>query len=275
MNLLSFFQSDISNVNIKLVTRYTSICAPIYQINSTNSPSAHVRRTDICGWAQSQGCAKEAPQKKETGGSVNGLKASHEYINHALQNQCLFSLYSIVSSSCTSYRSLPSSSSMSTTLRSTSSRTPSRLTLLRGSILGQSLFRTCSSECLLVFTVTPAVVLWGREDIMFRTWMCNTHCVFVSWWWEMAVAVQMCSHLTPPCWAAHSVWEHRCRCPLSTSTPSDKSDRDGWWRGGEGERRLPLRRLLRPDEEHNHSRPPRHCHHSTSGHPCPRVEDLF
>ena len=121
-------------------------------------------------------------QKKETAGwvRVNGLKASHKYINHALQNQCLFSLYSIVSSSYTSYRSLPSSSSMSTTLRSTSSRTPSRLTLLRGSILGQSLFRTCSSECLLVFTVTPAVVLWGREDIMFCTWMCNTHCVFVS-----------------------------------------------------------------------------------------------
>ena len=143
--------------------------------------------------------------RKETGGwvGVNELKASHKYIN--LQNQYLFSLYSIVSSSYTSYRSLPSSSSMSTTLRSTSSRTPSRLTLLRGSILGQSLFRTCSSECLLVFTVTPAVVLWGREDIMFRTWMCNTHCVFVSCKWEMAVAVQMCSHLTRPCWAAHSV----------------------------------------------------------------------
>ena len=163
MNLLSFFQSDISNVNIKLVTRYTSICAPIYQINSTNSPSAHVRRTNICGWAQSQGCAKEASLHSEEGdwrlGGVNELKASHKYINHALQNQYLFSLYSIVSSSYTSYRSLPSSSSMSTTLRSTSSRTPSQLTLLRGSILGQSLFRTCSSECLLVFTVTPAVVL--------------------------------------------------------------------------------------------------------------------
>ena len=67
MNLLSFFQSDISNVNIKLVTRYTSICAPIYQINSTNSPSAHVRRTNICGWAQSQGCAKEASLHSEEG----------------------------------------------------------------------------------------------------------------------------------------------------------------------------------------------------------------
>ena len=45
--------------------------------------------------------------------------------------------------------------------------------------------------------------------------------------------------------------------------------------GGEREWRLPLRRLLDPDEDHLHSGAGRRCCHSSSRHHFPGVEDVL